>query len=127
MLKQRTKLKIILTLFIAFLLTDILSKNIFLADTPKINKAFLANLKNSPGNFVAFLTNSRTNQNADFKKFENSPISALKPVAKGIYAGENSNGRIVYIRVAKDIEFEEREINYEGRKIKVRFPKGMLE
>ncbi len=83
----------------------------------------MPNLFNSTKTFITSFFQKNT---IDFAKIEQLPVSALKPIGKGIYAKEE-NGDVVYIRVTKDVEFEEREINYEGKKIKVRFPKGMLE
>ncbi len=118
------KIKTISVLVFSLLLTYVLSKTVFLASTPRINKTFFANLKNLPNNLIASLSQKSNNA---AKKFESLPVSALKPITKGIYAGEDDTGKVVYIRVTNDVEYEEKVINYEGRKIKVRFPKGTLE
>lgn len=115
------KLKIIIVLLLALLLTNTLSKTVFLANTPRIDKAFFTNLKTLPNNFIASLSRKPANT---IKKFESLPITALKPMTEGVYAAEDETGKIVYIRVTKDVEYEEKIINYEGKKIKVRFPKG---
>ncbi len=134
--KNKTKIQIrtLLALVAAFVIASSLSRTVFVANTPRINKAFIAKLKDFPQQAFRQLKRYYASNQApaaptkktDFAAIEKLPDTALKSVAKGVYAHEE-NGDVVYIRVTKDAEFEEREINYEGRKIKVRFPKGMLE
>lgn len=127
-------LKIGLALFIGLVLTNFLSRSVFIANSPAINKAFISGLQMLPQN----LFNSSTKQQAQpvAKKtvpsetptsfsFENLPVSALKFLGKGIYAKEKNNN-VVYIRVTKDVEFEEKDITYNGKVIKVMFPKGLI-
>ena len=116
----QAKIKIIFVLIISFILAGFVSKNLFLANSPRINETFLANLKAWPQDLIASIVNRGQ---PDYKKFENLPVTALKPVASGVYAGEE-NGNVVYIRVTKDAQYEERVINYEGKQITIRVPKG---
>ncbi len=116
----RTKLKIILVLIISFGITIVLTKNLFLANSPKLNNKFLSNLKNIPGRLIAFLANIGKSSN----KYGKLPLSALKPIASGVYAAEDNKGQIVYMRVTENIEYEERTIGYNGKQFKVLFPKG---
>lgn len=127
------QIKTIIVLIAAFIITSTLSRTVFVANTTRINKAFIAELKDFPQHafrqlkryYASRQTPPTPQKKTDFAAIENLPNTALKSVAKGVYAHEE-DGNIVYIRMTKDVEFEEKEINYEGKKIKVRFPKGML-
>jgi len=128
------QIKTLLSLVAAFILASSLSHMVFVANTPRINKTFIAKLKDFPSQALRQLKRyyasrqmpSIPEKKTDFAAIEKLPDTALKSVAKGVYAHEE-DGDIVYIRITKDVEYEEREINYEGKKIKVRFPKGMTE
>ncbi len=132
--KINRQIKTIIVLIVAFVIASSLSRTVFIANTPRIYKTFIAKLIEFPQQALRQLkryyasnqTPTAPKKQTDFAAIEKLPDTALKSVAKGVYAHEE-DGNIVYIRVTKDAEFEEKEINYEGKKIKVRFPKGMLE
>lgn len=143
---NKTQIKILVAMIAAFVLANVSSRTIFLSSTPKINHVFIAKVINLPGTILHYTqstlarlmqpsTSNQTtnNQFASLPKFQKGnnmqtvPDSLLKPITKGVYAGEtitNNNEKVVYIRVTKDAEIEERVIDYNGQKITIRAPKG---
>lgn len=119
---KNTSTKIILALIVSFILTKLAVANIFLANTPVINKASIADKVNSTKYFFASLFTKSSNQ--DFASIEKLPTSALKSLATGVYAKEDAQGDVVYIRVTKDMQWEEKVITYNGKQITIRVPKG---
>lgn len=123
---------IIFTLFFSLIVSGFLSNNVFIAKSPKVNKAFFANLRylpldivNNTQQFLASIFNPMdqiTKKKLD--EFNKLPVSALNTIGKGVYAKEDRENNIVYIKVTKDAEWEEKEINFQGKIMKVRFPKG---
>ncbi len=126
------KVKIVLTIAMALILSSGLSNTIFLASTPRINKPSLAKLKNLPGtlvnnsaNFLASLFNPRDKIIKEkIGQFSTLPVSSMQRIGTGVYAQEDKKDNVVYIRVTKDAQWDERQINFQGKIITVRFPKG---
>jgi len=126
------KIKIIFVLVFSLFIVRSFSKVIFLANTPRINYSSINRLKKIP-KYIADLSWSLTNQNLN-----NSPDSPpnyrvatkqqleklpLRPVSKGVYAGEI--GKIKYYKVSQsEIEWSEMELRTKsGRLVKFRYPK----
>lgn len=129
------KIKVVIILIFSFIVTKAISNNIFLANSPRLNQQFLLSLKNLPltlvsstRNFIASLNQKQTSitdtQKTTLQRFKQLPTTGLNQLSKGVYAEIDSQEKIVYIRVTGDAEWEERIVNYEGKRIKVRFPKG---
>lgn len=122
-----TKIKLALILVFAFVSTHIISKTVFLANSPRINKQFLSALINNSRTFFANLgknTSLSDNQKNALQQIEKLPSTALNQVSSGVYAKEDKKNNVIYIRITKDAEWEERIIVMDGKEIKVRFPKG---
>lgn len=105
---------ITLVLVSSFFLTGLISKNVFLSNTPKINPGFIAKIKNPQlNNLFAFNKKSPDSGSSN-------PI--FKQVSKGVYASDNTSDKIV--------EFREGEINWteitvntaSGKIVKLRIP-----
>lgn len=107
-MNNKIKLKIFLALFLSFLASNILVKTVFIANSPIIDKDFVASL------FI-----KRSNNNVILLSKELDFI----PLAKGVYAKEDTSTNTVYIHVTKDVEFEERNVKIDGEALTVRFAK----
>lgn len=131
-IRYSKKFLIIFALFFSLIISGFLTNNVFIANSPTINKSFLTNLKYLPSDlfnntqrFLASIFNPidpQTKKKLD--EFNKLPVSALNTIGKGVYAKEDRENNIVYIKVTKDAEWEEKEINFQGKIVKVRFPKG---
>lgn len=133
--KQNFKnhLKLLLIMLGAFVFSSVLSKTIFLASTPRINKVFIAKVINLPGTLMkntnTFIANLgkpslTVTQKSKLQEFERLPLTALKPVASGVYAKDDLQNNIVYIKMTSDMQFDEQVMTINGKQVKVRFPKG---
>lgn len=127
-------------LVLSLLLSGIINKTVFIANSPRINTMALLELKNSPqaifeksARFIASLVKTSPIKNTDtevayktfnFDKFTQLPVNQLKQVTKGVYAKEDKVNNIVYIRVAPDAQWEEKQITVDGKIMIIRFPKG---
>ena len=79
------KIKIIVVLILALILASYLNVNLFIANSPRINSRFLANIK-LPGIF-----DKKTNNVAENIVF--------KPIEKGVYAADG--GKNQYLRIVE--------------------------
>ena len=134
-MKNKEIVKIILSMVIALVIAQLSTRTIFMANTPRINKIFIAKLIKLPQSvlkstqeFIAKNSNKNTvpstaSLNNNLPQ-NNIPVSAMKEVSKGIYAKEDTENNVFYIHITKDMEFEEKILNYNGKQIKLRFPKG---
>lgn len=125
-------IKILLSLFFAFIIVNNVGKRLFLNNTPKINQSYLLEVRNSlfaflddSQRFLASLLNPRyaVLQNK-IKKYNSLPTSAMQSVGTGVYAKEDELNNITYIRITKDSEWEERTIIMDGKQVTIRIPKG---
>lgn len=126
MINQNKKIlyiKIILTLFVVGLLIKTQSNKIFFANTPRIHPSFIAFVRNLPKSFRT-TPQIANKKNPDLNTFK-LPLSEFNKIAQGVYAKEDKENNIVYIRVEKDVVYEEKILNYQGRQITVKFPKDI--
>lgn len=121
------KIKIIGALTVSLLFVMFISKFIFIDNTPKVSVNFLANLKNAPllvwESLSSLGKSSSMKKEIALKKLRDLPDSSLNTIAQGVYAKEDATNNVVYIRVTKDVVWEEREITLDGKLTKIRFPK----
>lgn len=128
------KIKLVAILGGAFILSNIFSRTVFLANTPHINTVFFAQLKDSPRqmivgtqNFIASLTGNPTNPEVrTLKQFLQLPDTALNTIGSGVYAKEDNLNNIYYIRVSPNSQYDERTIIMNGKTVTIRVPKGSL-
>jgi hypothetical protein len=113
--------KLVLILFIVGFVVKTQSNKIFFANTPRINPSFIAFVKNLP-NSLRSVPQIANKKEPNLNTF-NLPLSEFNKIAQGVYAKEDKENNIVYIRVEKDVVYEERIVNYQGHQITVRFPK----
>lgn len=134
------QIKILTILVTSIILSGLVNKAVFIANTPQINMVALLELKNSPltifdksTRFMASFIKGNSGKNTDpdavyktfkFDTFSQIPINQLNQVTKGVYAKEDKTNNIIYIRVAPDAQWEEKEITLDGKKALMRFPKG---
>jgi hypothetical protein len=143
--------KTFIAIIISFILTTILTKTVFYAGTPRINRVFITSIINLPlklfqstNNFIASLkTNNtanqvnnqplnkntatnNTNQKSLVQSIELIPLSAMTQVSNGVYAKEDKTNNIYYFKFTKNAEWEEKEYIVNGKKVIIDFPKGTI-
>lgn len=143
--------RIFIAIIVSFFLTSILSKTVFYANTPRINKMFIASIINLPNklinnasNFIASLkpnnSSNQTNTNqARIKQpvnntrsislvqsIEQIPITTMTKIGKGVYAKEDKANNVYYLKLTEDTEWDEKEYIVNGEKVTIKFPKGTL-
>lgn len=124
--KKKHYIKIFVAILGAFFLAGFLSKEIFMANTPRVNKVNVAKLLSLPGKMLARLTQRETTS-VDIKKYENIPLSSYNRLAEGVYAYDDKEQNVSYIRTTGDIQWEDRQINYQGKTITIKVPKGAFQ
>lgn len=107
-----TQIKLISVMLVAIMFTQFVSKIFFIGGTPRINFQFLAKL------FPKKIENQKK-----MEEYTNLPVIALSNLSKGIYAKEDKQNNIMYIRVTKDAPWQEKIINANGKKILIRLIK----
>lgn len=128
-------LKIVIVLILAFVIADLSSKNVFIAGTPRINPFLIARINNlfSPGS-TATPSNIASNQpvgsqtgvikQTDLPQQVVQALNTpLKPVSKGVYAGEKNNIKVYEFR-QDEIDWVEYTFMVNGKEIKIKAPKG---
>lgn len=134
---------ILISLITAFVFTRYAGNSIFIASTPKINRNYLANLqsqfrknvnsislafsiktkKNNNDTNVANNTQNTSNNNVNMAfsidKPESIPANLFKSVSKGVSAYEGDSGEVVLKIDNKQVKAVEKEIEVNGRKIKI--------
>lgn len=116
--------KFILALALSFILVKTQTKKVFFGETPRINPSFIASLKTIPHSIQNIQLAKKTKIDPELEKIEKLPLNEFNKLADGVYAREEKDNNTVYIRIEKEIEFEDRVINYNGKQITVKFPKG---
>jgi len=123
-------LKLCFCLLVAFGLVTLVSPQVFLANTPRINPLFIASIKNLPTNIagtpdriVAYIGNIITNKNNQTNPSSTVIIPAsvaLKEVTSGVYAGEDAATKKTYIRIDKtNPNLKQKEYTIQGIKVVV--------
>lgn len=100
---------------------------IFLADSPKINPNFLADLGNLPNDIVAMLQgqpSSRDDQmTAEIPRVVHPAGLNYEPLAKGVYASEADQSGKRYIKIEEGTKLEKKVIVLDdGRTVSVYVP-----
>ncbi len=140
---MKTNIKIITLIVIAYIVSVIAIKNIFLASSPKINPHFAQNLITNinfywskTSNFFAFKkqvipTTQPVAQKSDIIKINSLSVeikealnTPLSKVSKGIYAGEKNDYKVFEFKTG-EIEYLEYIFNIKGKEIKIKVPKGL--
>jgi len=121
------KVKIIGALIVSLLFVMFISKIVFVDNTPKVSVNFLANLRNAPllvwESLSSLGKTSSMKKEIALKKLRDLPDSSLNTIAQGVYAKEDTTNKVVYIRVTKDAQWEERQIMLDGKPTTIRIPK----
>ena len=117
-------LRIFFLLGIAYLISYFSIKNIFLAESPKINPFFPQNMMvgnvAQPTNQTPVTTQNINSLPQDVVEALNTP---LKKVSQGVYAGQKNNIKVYEIRTG-ELEYFEYTFNVNGKEIKINVPKG---
>jgi hypothetical protein len=118
------KYLLIFTVFlISFILSNLLIKNVFLANTPKVNPFFISNITGKIKNqYIAFF-DSFDNKNADSGKTNRNTETIFESISQGVYAAQTENGTVVKV-VSEEIDWTEYAFNLNGKEIKIKVPKG---
>lgn len=138
-------IKVFIVLLCSFLISDISIKNVFLAQSPKVNPMFVPNtiakVKNSwskTGNFIASINLFPKINKTDFNQtnypqpnsfaltksqFNEILKTPLKQVSQGVYAGESGETKVYEVRVG-EIDYLEYTFNINGKEVKVKVPKN---
>ena len=133
-------LKIFLLLIAVFIISDFSIKNVFIAQSPKLNPFFaqnmiakVNNLWSKTINFIAFKnvpTQSPTpssvvafNPNNVPKDVVDALSAPLTKVSQGVYAGEKNGIKVYEIRIG-ELEYLEYTFTVNGKEIKIKIPKG---
>lgn len=142
--------KIFLLLGAAYIISYFSIKNIFLAESPRINPFAVQNMMakvnnfwSKTTNFIAFKNifpvNNSFSKNYPTQAPASSPVVAfnlnnapkdvvdalsapLTEVSQGVYAGEKNNIKVYEIRTG-EIEYLEYTFNVNGKEIKIKVPK----
>lgn len=133
---NKNYLKIIIVLIFSFFLSNLFIKNIFLANSPQIrpnlDKYFLAKINNTKEDFLAMLRFSIFQPKIDpnnLAKYSKEQINAylknnLKSITKGVKAATLPGYSYVEFKVDEIIWTEITYTLKDGRKVKIKFPKG---
>lgn len=57
-----------------------------------------------------------------YKNLLTTPLSAMTPIAQGVYAKEDKDLKTIYVRITKEAKWEEKFIEINGQKILIRYP-----
>lgn len=129
-LKLKKRIKTFVALGIALLLTATISPRLFIADSPQINTQFIAELRNAPADFVAFVMRRPTGAEATaLAELEQSQVQnvpqglTFAPVAQGVSAAEDPSTGERFVKVEAGTKLEVRQITLEdGRTVTVYVP-----
>jgi hypothetical protein len=145
-------LKIFLLLGVAYIISYFSIKNIFLAESPRVNPFFVQNLIadasnfwNKSTSFFAFKNTVPANNNFSNNyptqawaasspiiatNLNNAPkdvISALSAplnkISQGVYAGEKNDYKVFEVKTG-ELEYLEYTFNVNGKEVKIKVPKG---
>ena len=138
------KIKILIVLLAAFLISKISLDNLFIARSPKVNPLFVSNtiakinsLWSKTGDFIASLNffprltsfgDSQNNEQPGKVTLSRDQIdrilkTPLKQVSKGVYAGETEGIQVYEVRI-NEFDYLEYIFNVDGKEIKIRVPEG---
>lgn len=119
-------LVIIAAFGLSFLISNYASKNIFIVNSPKINPFYLANLsqqiKTGVNNIYLAISFKKTkDEKSNYANVSpyNIPEEYFKSVSKGVSAYEKKEGEIIFKIDSREISVKQREIEVNGRKVKV--------
>lgn len=111
---------------LSFLISNYASKNVFIANSPKINPFYLANLSQQIRTSVNDIymavkfkkTNDKESNYANVSPY-NIPEEYFKSVSKGVSAYEKKEGEIIFKIDSREVNITPREIEVNGRKVNV--------
>lgn len=133
-LKTKQRIKILFAILVSFSATTLISPSLFVADSPEINRQFIADIVNAPANTVAKIRyanlNSQEKEVEDLKELSIPPEDTPEdlnyyPMAQGVEAAEHEteNGKETYIKLKKGSKFKVQTITLDdGEKVKVYIP-----
>jgi hypothetical protein len=129
------KIKLFFALVISFFAITLLSPQVFLANTPRINPMFVYTIQQLPSNTLAFLNNSfrSPTQETSVQKqnailfSQMPPISPppnllYKTVSKGIQVATDPITKKSYAKFDMSVPFKTVEIEINGEKLKFIVP-----
>lgn len=104
-----------------------ITPRVFLADSPKINPNFLADLGALPGDFVALLRGQPSSKDeqmtAEIPRVTHPVGLNYEPLTKGVYASEPDQSGKRYIRIEEGTKLEKKVVMLDdGRTVSVYVP-----
>ena len=118
-------IQIFTALFIGFIASRILIKNVFIANTPRIQSDFVSSAKNlfalllSGGRYSISKLSDAESQQMDAMAKSN----LLRPLTKGIYAAEDAKRTYMIVK-ENEVEWMEYSYVVKGKTVKIRVPRG---
>ena len=133
-------LKIFLLLIAVFVISDFSIKNVFIAQSPKLNPFFAQNMiakinnlwsktisfiafKNVPTQSPAPSSVVAFNSNNVPKNVVEALSAPLTKVSQGVYAGEKNGIKVFKIKLG-ELEYLEYTFTVNGKEVKIKVPKG---
>ena len=115
--KTQLRAKIFIGIFISFFLVKYFSPQIFIANTPQVNPNFVANILASPSTILAYIrspfdpeTRNNVIETAKMPKANPPPGLQYQPIANGVYAAEDPQTNLRYVKIDKGTKLEIRYI-----------------
>lgn len=104
-----------------------ITPRIFLADSPKINPNFLADLGNLPSDIVAMFRGQPSSKDeqmtAEIPRVAHPAGLTYEPLTKGVYASEADQSGKRYIKIKEGTKLEKKVITLDdGRTVSVYVP-----
>lgn len=121
---QKKQYKIIIGIFMSFLIAVLMGRIVFLANTPSINPSFISSLANLPVNLlnlpkkllIAISTRNINNENSNSLTNKNlfrdpatvnlPPNTIFKSISKGVYAADDEAKGVKYIKIDGNVKLE---------------------
>lgn len=118
------KKRILIAIVLALVFSQALNKEVFYANSPRINPIFIAKLQNSPQALTAFINKlSNSSQNLA----EEGQPQEYRPLFKNVLAGETHDKDVIYIKITDPaIKTQVKDIILPDGKV-VKFYKPILE
>ncbi|MDP4011746.1 MAG: hypothetical protein Q8P72_05995 [Candidatus Roizmanbacteria bacterium] len=128
--KTKRRIGIVISIFTAFMLVSTVSPRLFIANSPQINRQFIAELRYIPSDLIAMVRNPLQKAPSQDEMLTNQIPNITHPqgiqlqqIAKGVYASEPDESGKRFIKIDKGTNLEIREVTLEdGRTVKVYIP-----
>ena len=129
-MKYIHKLKIIIVLVVALLVSSFLSSNVFIAGTPKLNTQFISTLTGSPlrlwtntANYVASLGKKKAATSDPLEVHRQELVAdGYTQTSKHSYEKVDVAAKAITVEVLPDTQFVQKEVTLDGKRVKIWLP-----